>query len=68
LLRRYAKLGGTKKFVAPPPPAETAAAPDATQPEASGDDATGTAGALPPVEIQPYKQGNESNPYCRFCP
>ena len=67
LQRRYAELGGTKKFVAPPSPPEVIAEPEESQPETSG-----TAGenetALPPVEIQPYKQGNDTNPYCRFCP
>lgn len=70
LLRRYAKLGGIKKFTAPPPPeaVATPSEPQAEQTTEAPSAASENEGALPPVEIQPYKQGNGKNPYCRFCP
>jgi len=69
LLRRYANLGGTKKFEAPPPPPETVATPEAAPPDTSAAASGPAAEPRPPVEIQPYKEvGNEKNPYCRFCP
>ncbi|MBT9566879.1 MAG: hypothetical protein IV085_01125 [Thiobacillus sp.] len=67
LLRRYANLGGTRKFEAPPSPPETVATPEASTPATAGAPAE-TIEARPPVEIQPFKQGNDKNPYCRFCP
>ncbi len=71
LLRRYASLGGKKTFaplpaVDPvaglPPPQEQQDNPDepAPQPDKS----------QPPEELTPPAQtiGNDTNPYCRFCP
>lgn len=64
LLRRYANLGGTRKFVALPPKeavvAETPAEPEAAAVEPAGDPQT--------VERPPLKIGTDKNPYCRFCP
>lgn len=69
LLRRYANLGGTRKFEAPPPPPETAATPEATPPDTSAAESGPAVEPRPPVEVQPYKEvGNGKNPYCRFCP
>lgn len=67
LLRRYAQLGGTKKFVAPPSAPDVAADPAESQAETPSTGGESEI-ALPPVEIQPYKQGSDTNPYCRFCP
>lgn len=65
LLRRYANLGGTKKFVAPPAP-EPVATPE--KPAEASAATPESAVTPPPAEVQPYKQGNDKNPYCRFCP
>lgn len=69
LLRRYANLGGKKKFVAPPVPQAAAepAAAEPTAPEAAGA-APETAAGHEAAETPPVKLGNDKNPYCRFCP
>lgn len=64
LLRRYERLGGKKTF-APPPAAELAVEPVPTQehPVKQADTAVEPeqAPSVPPI-------GNDTNPYCRFCP
>ena len=65
LLKRYADLGGKKTF-APLP--ETAAQ---DQEQGGGTEAGGDSGsAASTAESAPVEQviGNETNPYCRFCP
>ena len=62
LLKRYADLGGKKTF-APLPQAEQNSSPEA---EAGGESNPSASAA----ESAPVEQviGNETNPYCRFCP
>lgn len=69
LLRRYANLGGTRTFAAPPPPPEPVAVTPAAEP-AAGEPAAAAEpeGAPAPAEQSPAKVGNSKNPYCRFCP
>ena len=64
LLKRYADLGGKKTF--DPLPAASAPEPDRSA-EAAGEPDSSSASA---ADSAPVEQviGNETNPYCRFCP
>lgn len=68
LLRRYESLGGRKTF-APPPVAEPAVVPVPSQ-EQQAEPATEPDKPLPSADQTPSAPqiGNDTNPYCRFCP
>lgn len=69
LLRRYANLGGTKKFVAPPPKEAVVAETPVVEPSpAAAEAAVAPTSNAQAAESSPAKIGNEKNPYCRFCP
>ena len=63
LLKRYADLGGKKTFA--PVPEATAQEQDGTVEAAGEADSSASAAESAPVE---QVIGNETNPYCRFCP